>query len=63
MYHNDSSIERDKVIRRERRRTQGEEPEQLPLQSAPSERYDAPEADYTEPALMYSSPRPGFRPK
>ena len=58
-----SKIKRDKVLRRKRRRTQGEEPEQLPLQSAPSERYDVPEADYTQPAPMYSSQRPGFRPK
>ena len=56
-------IQRDKVLRRKRRRTQGDEPEQIPLQTAPSERHAVPEADYTEPAPMYSSPRPGYQPK
>ena len=57
-----SKIKRDKVIRRKRRRTQGEEPKQPPLQSAPSERYDVPEADYTKPVPMFSSQRPGYQP-
>ena len=56
-------IQREKVLRRRRRRTQGDEPEKIPLQSAPSERYAVPEADYIEPEPTYSSPKPLYRPK
>ena len=56
-------MRRDKVIRRRKRRTQGGEIEEIPLNEEPSERYAVPESGYMEPAPMYTSPRVGFRTK
>ena len=50
-------------VRRRKRRTQGEEREEIPLTEEPSERYAVPELGYMEPAPMYTSPRIGFRTK
>ena len=55
-------MRRDKVVRRRRRRTQGDV-EEIPLNEETSERYAVPESGYMEPAPMYTSPRVGFRPK
>ena len=56
-------MRRDKVVRRRKRRTQGEEQEEIQLNEEPSERYAVPESGYMEPAPMYTSPRIGFRTK
>ena len=56
-------MRRDKVIRRRKRRNQGGELEEIPLNEETSERYAVPESGYMEPAPMYTSPRVGFRPK
>lgn len=54
-------MNRDKVIRRRKRRNQGENVEEIHLQEPePSERYAVPESGYMEPrgpAPMYTSPR------